>query len=82
MIQQPENGKADRKAEGEGSVREGRQLHQMQVDEHFTRKLTTFLPDECSDQLYRKFYKMKQPLTLNYFYIKIAGNASSTTKTL
>lgn len=36
MIQQSENGKADRKAEGEGSVREGRQLHQMQVDTGWT----------------------------------------------
>ncbi|TRZ18138.1 hypothetical protein HGM15179_008968 [Zosterops borbonicus] len=41
------------------------------VDGHFTRNLSTFLPHECTDQLYRKCRKMRQPLTLNYFYIKI-----------
>lgn len=46
-------------------------------DEHFARNLTTFLPEECTDQLYRKCCKMRQPLTLNDFYIKIPGNVAA-----
>lgn len=52
------------------------------LDERFTRKLTTFLLDECSDKLYRKYCKMRQPPTLNDFYINFPGNAGSTTKPL
>lgn len=52
------------------------------LDEQFTRKLTTFPLDECSDQLYGKCCKMRQPLTLNDFHIQAPGNASSATKPL
>jgi len=52
------------------------------LDEHFFRNLTTFLLDECSDQLYRKCSKMRQPPTLNDVYIKIPGNAGNATKPL
>lgn len=47
------------------------------LDEQFTRNLTTFLPHECTDQLYGKSCKMRQPLTLNGFYIKIPGNIAA-----
>lgn len=69
----------EKAAQGEGDICT---VGKWTLDEYFTRNLTIFLLDECSDQLYGKCCKMRQPPTLNYFYIKIPGNAGNTTKPL